>query len=557
MEKKFHQNTKLYTCILLGLLVPPTYFTATTTGFNSYVFFTLFKSTIVVFIIATIFSLIVKIFTSKDFIALFSSSLFFISIFFFYSNILEFTVFLLNSLLSNIHEELAFFVTIFLGFLFFYFLMKRERSFINFLFIFLPLVFFINLYNSINLYLNKTNYNFPIFSEDNYFDDLESSSISSNNKNKNIYFILLDGAINLENFEKKLIGINKDKIYKEFETLGLKKIDNVNSEYSTKIIDLNTLGISEMFNLNKFDNLKYIKLSDKNVSLSQDVRGYKIANVISPDATFPTIIANFDKTALGKTLKKINYNFVWVGSVESDCIYFKRSLCLKDKLNLKSYLKHLVNFDRLYKSNYVLRNYLQLTPLIKINNKVNQLDYIEDLSIKQSQYQIDGIKRFIDYSKFNNEKTFNFIHFGLPKIHVTNKRKPILLQNNCSFKNSDKQLNFSNSFRSIERIHLLDDNEFKNLYVSNYLCMIKRIKEFVKYINLNDPTGLIMIQSGLNFPVEVGREQSDRFELLTYLKVPQTCEKSINSNLDNINSVRFLLSCATDKKFRSYKSDDS
>ena len=86
--------------------------------------------------------------------------------------------------------------------------------------------------------------------------------------------------------------------------------------------------------------------------------------------------------------------------------------------------------------------------------------------------------------------------------------------------------------------------------------MIKRIKEFVKYINLNDPTGLIMIQSGLNFPVEVGREQSDRFELLTYLKV-QTCEKSINSNLDNINSVRFLLSCATDKKFRSYKSDDS
>ena len=79
----------------------------------------------------------------------------------------------------------------------------------------------------------------------------------------------------------------------------------------------------------------------------------------------------------------------------------------------------------------------------------------------------------------------------------------------------------------------------------------------MNYISLNDPTGLVIIQSGLNFPVFAGTEENEKFELLTYVKAPQICKKNINRELNNINSVRFLLSCATGKKFHPNKSDES
>jgi hypothetical protein len=561
MIKNIDLNKKLFISAIITLFIPATYFTATTTDINLYVITVLIKTITVIFSFSILLSLFIKKIFKINFLSTLSSTLFFISIFFSYSYILKLFTYFFGNFSLVYDAEISLLITISLGVIFFLLLIKKNKLLINFLFIFLPLIFFINLFNTINLINTKENFKYPIFSTESYFTNEQHKKILTQNNNRNIYYIVLDGAVTLDEFNDEIKKIDKQKIIEEFKKLKLNYVSGVKSSYINDFLYLDSLAISEIFNLRQFKNINDFDISNFDKLLFTQPELFKwqsIANHISPAAVFPNILTNYKSTPLGITLEKMNYNFYWGGSINSNCIYFDKSICLQDKLGIKNNFKYLTQFESIYKSNYVLRNYLHLTPFIKISNKINESKFFNKNEKKKLILQIDSIKRYLDYEKIKLHNSFTFLYLGMPRIHLTNKELPVSFNPDCNLRKIYHKFDFNYSFNShkiTNRLHYLNKEQFNDYYSSNYKCMMKRIKDFMKHINTFDPTGLVVFQSGHDFPVNGNQSKKESFNLLTYAKVPKVCQVYLNEEFNNINAVRLLLSCATAQKVNFIKNN--
>ena len=201
----------------------------------------------------------------------------------------------------------------------------------------------------------------------------------------------------------------------------------------------------------------------------------------------------------------------------------------------------------MYKANYVLRNYFHLTPIIKISDKINTKGFFKEYYLKNAKYEIDSIKRFLDYSKSKTNNSFTFIHFGLLKINLIYDNLPISFNQDCSLRNIKKRIN--TNVLGIQRLQYFNIDEFEDYYASNYYCMLSRLKDFMLFIESFDSDSIVILQAGYNVPIFQSESKRDEYNLLTYVKAPKICQKDLNKGLNNINAVRFLLSCATNKKF--------
>ena len=160
----------------------------------------------------------------------------------------------------------------------------------------------------------------------------------------------------------------------------------------------------------------------------------------------------------------------------------------------------------------------------------------------------------MDYSKSKTNNSFTFIHFGLPKINFIYRENymrdgglPISFNQDCSLRNIKKRINTSVLGR--HRLQYFNIDEFKDYYASNYYCMLNRLKDFMLFIESFDSDSIVILQAGYNVPFFQSESKRDEYNLLTYVKAPKICQKDLNKGLNNINAVRFLLSCATNKKF--------
>ena len=79
--------------------------------------------------------------------------------------------------------------------------------------------------------------------------------------------------------------------------------------------------------------------------------------------------------------------------------------------------------------------------------------------------------------------------------------------------------------------------------------MLSRLKDFMLFIESFDSDSIVILQAGYNVPIFQKESKRDEYNLLTYVKAPKICQKDLDKGLNNINSVRSLLSCATNKKF--------
>ena len=137
----------------------------------------------------------------------------------------------------------------------------------------------------------------------------------------------------------------------------------------------------------------------------------------------------------------------------------------------------------MYKSNYVLRNYLHQTPLIKINYKLNELGFRVDKNLEKARVQIDSINRFTQSSELKKTHLLLFI-LGCLKL-IINNDVPVVFNPDCSGKKLSRRIDFSKLGN--EKLQYFNLEDYKDLYSSNYFCMIKRIKEFVKFIDEKRP----------------------------------------------------------------------
>ncbi len=402
---------------------------------------------------------------------------------------------------------------------------RKKSSILNLISIYIFIIFFINLLGIIIGEINnkKPSDRYSFFSEEEYFTSKELEEIKSKKNNRNIYYIIPDGAITLEEYNRIYSSdINTDRIVNEFKKQNFYYIKNVISSYTGT-----GLVLSQIFNLNYFLN--------------------EVNSIPAPNSLYPEILGRYKETPLGKILEKINYKFYWVGNSIINCTYYNTELCLSsDKKIQKFFVSIIPNIRNDIITNYVLYNFLQKTPFFDITNKVFSLIKGE-YSVKEIAYvENDAINKFIKVSqnqKFDNQKNrFVFIHSLMPHGFALSRYDAVVYNPDCSLKKSKPKKDFGMLSENLK-----DDGGIFVGYKTNYLCMLKRINEFVNHINLNDPNALVIFQAdhGLQKKGVVNSQ-----EIFTLAKVPKECEDYLTRKVDNVNGIRLLLSCATNQKVK-------
>ena len=106
-------------------------------------------------------------------------------------------------------------------------------------------------------------------------------------------------------------------------------------------------------------------------------------------------------------------------------------------------------------------------------------------------------------------------------------------------------------------------------YEKSYICILKRVSEFMEFINIFDPNAMIIIhadngifQKNLEYYFtnnqikNILNGDNKNFykiqgsSIFTLVKVSKKCDHYLSNQIDNVNAIRLLLSCATDQKVK-------
>ena len=271
---------------------------------------------------------------------------------------------------------------------------------------------------------------------------------------------------------------------------------------------------------------------------------------------YPEIFRYFSESPLGKTLDEINYNFYWLGHSRLGCSSYNASLCFPNKKGVDT-LKRLLSLNKAnpINQNYVLSNFLQKTPYIDFNNK---FFFLGKSAREFALFENDALNNYMKFSpklKKEKKKHFTFIHSELPRLVYLPVYNPLTYNEDCSI-----LIHSNEKIKELKRKSInLSTSEWrtyeftKPLYEKNYQCMLKRIKEFTKFINQFDPDAMIVIQSdhGTHDAPKLLDDQGEYLnKIFTLVKISNECEDNLSNKIDNINAIRLLLSCATNQKFK-------
>lgn len=318
--------------------------------------------------------------------------------------------------------------------------------------------------------------------------------------NKNIYFIIFDGMISEKRFEN--IYSSKKKLSEYYLKVDkFKSIQDVKSSYFDT-----GLTIGSIFNLN------YISEDYPNNSL----------NNLYPGILYKKNLKK-NEPKLIKILKKNNYNFIWYSNYITNCSMVNKNFCGK---LIEGKFNQFVNI-------YVSINFLGSSPLIAFINKIDS-----NILLKLYHKKNDALKNFLNNSEFYEKKNKNFFF-----IHNLMPHAPFIYNEDCTLVNNEKNMTEG--------------------YKMNYLCALKRIREFQNFILSKDKDALVIIQAdhGYFFQNEkIYNERNNKgeyieylysenknellknYEILTIIKNDE-CTIPKNIILDNVNSIIFAVNC--------------
>lgn len=379
-----------------------------------------------------------------------------------------------------------------------------------------------------NNFFDKELINKNTLTPNSLFSNKEIEKIRTNKDNKNIYFIIMDGMASLEQYEFLLKEANffsekTQKYIKDNKQFFLKKnFKYIENSYSTFNDTHHTLGSImnlKPLELNKF-NKKSLKYQNLLYPAVLTKNKFEINN-------FPNLI---------KDLYKIDYHFKWLG-YKLNCKFVNPNLCY-DYENKKSYKnKSIINF-------YILKSFLINTPTLELygflRNKLKfditlpdrekiKLNEKNDLN-SRNEVLSDFILNVKKYQK-NNISYFYFIHNILPS-------DPFIFDEDCNKKN-----------------HVNDNGDmsiYLENYSKNYKCALKKIKEFIEFIDLHDPDAIVVFQADHGEKITLNRN-NNKYKIFNLIKVPNLCKKYLTNEIDGVNAVRLAISCATGTKVKLLK----
>ena len=404
-------------------------------------------------------------------------------------------------------------------------MLEKGKLYLRFLNIFVILLILVSFFKVLPFNFKFNEKEISSFSDETFFSSEQTKKILKN-KNKNIYFVVFDAAIPFENFNDNFKSINYKEQINFFESKKYVYLSDVKSSY-----DGTHLTLSQMINLS--------------YHINEKTGQYKLSD------TYAEIMRRFESSPLGKTLAEIKYDFYWIGNASQNCYLYNYDLCIENYTK-KKYLNFNMIFNYFSKilNNYTISIFLERTPAIDMINKVFFINYKKFTSKEVAFKENDGALKFLE-SKIFSEKNvegsknkFILIHALMPHGYAAFNKEPNIYGKNCeilSFKNYKKSISNQLDKRNI----LINDISGVLIgYNSNYQCFMKRMKQIVNFIEINDPESVVVITSdhGIDFK-DMGNN------IFFAGKFGDNCGSYVkNKIMDQINGIRLTLSCATNQK---------
>jgi len=412
---------------------------------------------------------------------------------------------------------------------------KEISIFISFSFIFIifylhhKFFFFKNLFKTFVVIFIFTNllfsfiayYTFAKNNDQNQFDVNNLNLLKFDNFNKNIekkqniYFIIFDSMISLENAYEQNIISDKQYILQFKKKLGNKNVKYIPNSISN--YNYTYLSLSSIFYLNsplnerssKYKNNKYLyplMLGEKNL----------------------TTLNKNNLITLPKLLSNNNYDFYYFGN--------KWHPCISDKINNINCFKEFSN----NKYTNLLQTFYLRTLLVPLAKNLLKYDNIENTSF----FFLNNLNNVTDKlsKKLSNKKSnFVFVHLLLPHDPYLDK--------NCNYNALSELTSYSYS----------------------YSCAIKNILNMADFFNKEDPDALLVFQADHGWvtklnnnrnhdaflysevPVLKGKLNKNiknefyyRSSIFNSIKAPDKCFKKYKAPKNNSNTIKFIINCVLD-----------
>ena len=344
----------------------------------------------------------------------------------------------------------------------------------------------------LSLYLNQYIKNFIIiFIFLNFIYLFSGGLINKNSYQLNIqdYSETIDlKFINKENIYYIILDqMTSKKLYLEKFNLDISK--NINNfqkkgfKYfaNTKTTDLVSIRvISNIFNLNE-----NVSTDEKNIFLNKDVKDYKLLTLLNKNGYKTWYLDN-------DMVKCPNHPLI-------NCINKGKSSLINSPIY---HLFSVSIFNKFYK--YLIYEYFE--------------------SFKKDRlYSETEIDKFLKFYKNNqkliyNKKNFIFIHNLGPHYPYRDANCKII---SLDYKMSEDEIND---------------------YKLSSLCVLKKISEFIRYIEKFDNNAVIIIQGDHGFSENNDFSRRDKY-IFNLVKIPSNCNLSLKSITNNINTFKNILKC--------------
>ena len=370
----------------------------------------------------------------------------------------------------------------------FYVFIKKKIIISKFFIIFLSLNFFFSAVQLTTEFYSKKKVEVTEISKQNNLIQ------SDNTKKPNIYFFILDAMMPLNEFEN-YYKINLSNFRNFYGEKKYKYFKNTLNLYPDTIATLTSL-----FFLEEEIYIDYNK-EKKN---EYKPRIYR---------TFPGLLRKQHNPVLISELKNLGYEFKWIGNNFADCSRYNYRYCLSNK-------------KEEYIDWYIVKSFLNKTPLPQIFNKLTETEIIQkNLQINNRSDAINRLKKFLILSQNYQEKNsvFYFIHHMHP-------HWPYIHDKNCDYKKFPGKTNFEG-------------------YKNSYLCVIKKITNIINFIEEIDENAMVIFQSDHSWQMSILSEEKygKRNKIFNLVKNNIKCEKNLTEGLNNVQITNYLIGCLKEK----------
>ena len=310
-----------------------------------------------------------------------------------------------------------------------------------------------------------------------------------NIEKENIYFFILDAMGPIDKFDEHY-NLDNDKFLKYVS----KK--NYNYFYKTK---------------------NFYETTDENMSVVFHLDTiYDQNNGNKYNGMYPSILcSNFPEPNLILNLKNLGYQFKWIGNIYAYCSSVNLKYCLQKKNTLFNPELYLAFFRK----SPLIHSIMRLGQIVKYDYNRNFLFEDNNGLLKLKKYIKNNN---LDFSL--NKPTFYFVHHLSP-------HWPYITDRNCNYTQKyPEEINFEG-------------------YKEAYLCNLKRIKEMIKFLEINDPNSFVVFQGDHNWEMSRSGEKKygDRKAIFSLIKKNDNCKisNSEKKNLNNLNALKSIFRCIT------------